>query len=58
MLKIYGVNSKLLDKVKCFYSDSKACGRVNGKINEEFVRQRYVMLSWVINVLLMVFCAK
>lgn len=53
VLKIYGTNGKLLDAVKSFSRDSKACMKVNGKLTEWFViemgaRQRCLRYGSVI----------
>ncbi len=48
ILKVYGVGGSLMNGMKAFYKDVKACIKVNGKISEIFgiqqaVRQECVM---------------
>ena len=55
MLKIYGVDGKLLKGIKSFYTGSKACVRINGKRSEWFevkggLRQGCVMSTWLFNI--------
>ncbi len=53
VLKMYGVGESLMNGVKAFYMDAKACIRVNGETSESFriqgVRQGCVMSPWLFN---------
>ena len=54
VLRLYGVDGKLLDAVKSLYVDSKACVRVGNGMSEWFpvrvgLRQGCVMSPWLFN---------
>ncbi len=54
VLKMYGVGGSLMNGVKAFYKEAKACINVNGKTGESFgiqgvVRQGCVMSPWLLN---------
>ncbi len=54
VLKVYGVGGRLLNGMKAFYKDAKACITVNGGTGENFkiirgVRQGCVMSLWLFN---------
>ncbi len=42
VLKVYGVGGSLMNGVKAFYKDAKACIKVNGETGESFGIQRGV----------------
>lgn len=54
VLKVYGVDGRMLKGVKAFYKNGKACIRVGEEMSENFgiqegVRQGYVMTPWLFN---------
>ena len=54
VLRVYEVGGKLLNAVKAFYRDARACVRIDGEIGESFtikggVRQGCVMSPWLFN---------
>ena len=55
MLRVYGVEGKLLKAVQSFYVESRACVRVGNDMSEWFLvnvglRQGCVMSPWLFNV--------
>ena len=55
VLKVYGIGGRLLEGVKSFYVNSKACVRVGGGVSEYFpvkmgLRQGCVMSPWLFNI--------
>ena len=55
VLEIYGVGGRLLQAVKSFYENSRACVKIKGEVSELFeikvgVRQGCVMSPWMFNV--------
>ncbi len=54
VLKVYGVGGRLMNGVKAFHKDAKACIKVNGETGESFgiqggMRQGCVMSPWLSN---------
>ena len=55
MLRVYGVEGKLLKAVQSFYVNSRACVRLGNDVSEWFLvnvglRQGFVMSPWLFNV--------
>lgn len=54
VLLLYGVSGELLNVVRSFYSNSKACIRLRNELNEYFLerislRQECVVSMWLFN---------
>ncbi len=55
VLKIHGVEGKLLSDIKSFYEEASACVKIRGETSEHFeikvgLRQGCVMSPWMFNI--------